>query len=256
MQLHKTPAMQIRTAMVFAAGLGTRLRPLTEKTPKPLIKVHNKPLIDYALDKLVESGVQHVVVNTHYLAEQIHQHLAKTSFAIPDLSISHETPDILETGGGIVNALPLLGNEPFFTINSDVIWIDRQIPALQRLASAWNPMLMDALLLLHPTEEGLGYNGHGDFDLSAEGQIIKSDKASHPYVFAGVMIVKPQLFEGLEAHPFSIFRDFLFKSHLKEDGALDKVYGLIHDGDWLHIGCSEGLKQAELYFSREYQLNS
>jgi MurNAc alpha-1-phosphate uridylyltransferase len=174
------------------------------------------------------------------------------------VSILYE-PEILETGGGIVNALELLGSEPFYTINSDVILIDKEkhTPALQRLAANWNPVVMDALLLLHPTERAIGYDGHGDFNITSEGQIAYyGTESTAPYVFSGVMIVKPELFSSQEVHPFSIFRDFLFKRNLQKDHTLSRVYGLVHHGDWLHVGCAKGLEQAEYYFSRQSkQLN-
>lgn len=236
-------------AMVFAAGFGKRLLPITKNCPKPLVKVGNKTLLDRALDKLSQIGVDNAVVNTHYLAEQIHHHIEKRTNKTPKINISYEK-EILETGGGIVNALPLLGEKPFFTINSDITWIDQEIPALERLRSKWSPDIMDALLLLQPVEKAIGYEGTGDFNIEDNGQLILKNESPKAYVFAGVMIIKPELFSDMDVHPFSIFRDALFKTNLQESGLLNRMFGLVHDGDWLHVGSPDGLEKANQYFSK------
>lgn len=226
--------MILKTAMVFAAGFGKRMLPITNITPKPLVKVAGKSMIDYALDGIAAAGIKKAVVNTHHLADVMESHL-KARNGKPEIVISHEDV-ILETGGGIVNALPLLGDEPFLSMNGDIILVDGQTSALQRLSAAWNPEQMDVLMLLHPVETAVGYDGSGDFDLSPDGHII-NNAASKPYVFTGVMIMKPQIFKGYKAEPFSVYRDCIAK--------LDKVFGLVHDGKWLHIGTPEGIGLAE-----------
>jgi MurNAc alpha-1-phosphate uridylyltransferase len=221
-------------AMVFAAGFGKRMLPITNTIPKPLVKVAGKTLLDYTLDNLAKAGVKTAVVNTHHLADVLEKHL-KARGDNPHIIISHE-PVILETGGGIVNAMPLLGDKPFLSINSDIMLVDGKTSAIKRLATNWNPEKMDALMLLQPVESAVGYDGTGDFDLSADGHII-NDTATKPYVFTGVMILKPEIFNGYKAEPFSVYRDCIAK--------LDKVFGLVHDGKWLHIGTPEGIKLAE-----------
>jgi MurNAc alpha-1-phosphate uridylyltransferase len=158
-----------QTAMVLAAGFGQRMRPLTDKMPKPLVQVAGKPLIDHVLDRLADAGVTRAVVNVHYLAEQIERHVATR--ARPQVTISDERGVLLDTGGGVVKALPLLGDAPFFHINSDTIWIDRVKPNLTRLAEHFNDGTMDALLLLAPSAGSIGYDGRGDFSMVPEGRL-------------------------------------------------------------------------------------
>lgn len=232
--------------MVFAAGFGTRMRPITNTTPKALVKVHGKALLDYALDKLVENNVVHAVINTHYLAEQISEHLqARTN---PKISISHEFPDILETGGGIVQALPLLGKEPFFIINTDTVWIDKDTSCLTRLAQNWNPDKMDALFLLAKKEGAIGYDGKGDFDLLPDGMLKRNkDGRGGEFVYSGYMIIKPEVFESCKAEPFSFTGGLLFKKpeYNREDGAMPRLHGVVHDGLWLHVGTPDAIKLSE-----------
>jgi MurNAc alpha-1-phosphate uridylyltransferase len=240
-----------KKAMVFAAGFGKRMRPITDTLPKPLVKVGGKPMLDHALDKLADAGVTEAVVNTHYLAKQIHEHIEERAHTnpLPEVTISHEL-EILETGGGIVRALPLLGDEPFYTVNSDVVWVDRNTPSFVRLAEKWDPEKMDALLLLHPVERAIGYDGDGNFDVAADGQLLLQKDTHKPYVFTGAMIIKPQLFSGLKEEPFSLFRGLLFHTNIEPNGTLKRMYGLIHDGDWLHVGSPDGLAKAKNYFSK------
>ena len=230
--------------MLFAAGLGTRMRPLTATTPKPLVRVAGRPLLDYAIDRLAAFGVSRIVINTHHLAEQVQAHVR----ALPsraELCISHEDP-VLETGGGIVKALSLLGDGPFFSANSDTIWIDGIEPALSRLAHAYDPSRMDALLLLHPRHKAIGYSGPGNFALTDEGQLVRA--AQPPYVFTGLQVLHPRLFAHRRAEPFSL-RD-LYTAAEGARGALSRMFGLLHDGDWIHVGTLEELAQAEQYFER------
>lgn len=231
------------TAMVFAAGFGKRMKPLTDKTPKPLIKVNNKCLLDYTLDNLAEAGIKKAVVNTHYLAAQIHNHIQNRS-GFPKILLSHEE-DILETGGGIVKALLKLGNKPFFTVNSDVIITNSENNFFQRLSNNWQPEKMDALMLLNKTKEAIGYDGEGDFNLSEDGHLIKPFNGKCDYVFTGVMLIKPEIFKDMEEKPFSIYKDFLHTKYHHNDGTLSRICGVVHDSKWIHVGTPEGIKEAE-----------
>ncbi len=239
------PQNRISTAMVFAAGLGTRMRPITNTMPKCLVKVNGKALIDYVLDSLAASGVSRAIVNTHYLAEMVAEHVETRQN--PKIIISHETPTILETGGGIVNALPILGDTPFYTINTDTLVIDDGEPALQRLSKAWDPIKMDALLLLAKMDKVVGYDGNGDFNLGENGIIKRNKDGGGDFVYSGLMIIKPEVFKNLECKPFSLFRDHIFKDkkYNNDDGTMPRMYGLVHEGKWLHIGTPEAIGQAE-----------
>ena len=231
------------TAMLFAAGFGKRMRPLTETIPKPLVKVLDKPIIDYSVDLLEKYGVGKIVVNTHYLADQIKAHFEATK-TNSEIIISHEE-EILETGGGIVKALPLLGNKPFFSLNSDTIIADGEESALERLSNYWDPDKMDVLMLLHRVGDAVGYDGAGDFDLTDDGRIVQSDAHEKPYVFTGAMIIKPEIFKNEPIRPFSVYRDFIKPKYIQKDKSLKRVYGLIHDGKWYHIGTIAGVGLAE-----------
>lgn len=231
-------------AMVFAAGLGTRMGELTRSTPKPLIRVAGKPLLDYALERFEQAACARIVVNCHYLGEQIAAHVsARLSRA--EVVLSPEE-FLLETGGGVVQALPLLGTAPFFSANSDTIWLDGETPALERLAKAFDPGNFDALLLLHPLERAVGYRGPGNFDLSDTGELRRSPAPR--YVFTGVQVLHPRLFVGRKAEPFSL-RD-LYRDAERPDGTLARIGGLVHDGDWLHVGTPEELHEAEAFLRR------
>ena len=225
----------IRSAMVLSAGLGVRMRPLTETRPKPLVELQGRALLDHALDRLRAAGVARLVVNTHYKAEMIERHLAGQ----PDVRVSFE-PDRLETGGGVSRALPLLGEDPFFVVNSDAVWRDGPEPALDRLAAAWDGAAMDALLLLQPTGRAVGYAGAGDYDCSADGRILRRGKdATADYVFAGVQVLHPRLFAGAPDGAFSL--NVLFDRAQAEG----RLHGLPHDGEWYHVGTPEDLIRAE-----------
>jgi len=176
-----TPHVPPRTAMVLAAGRGERMRPLTERLPKPLVPVDGKPLLDHVLDRLAAAGVERAVVNVHYLADLIETHLAGRT--APRVTISDERATLLDTGGGVVKALPMLGPAPFFHINSDTIWIDGVKPNLERLAEAFDPATMDALLLLAPSADSIGYSGRGDFIMKADGRLQRrSEREVAPFV--------------------------------------------------------------------------
>ena len=198
----KLPQAMPRRAMVLAAGLGLRMRPLTEDRPKPLIEVGGRTLLDRILDRLAESGITDVVINLHAMAEMIECHLEGRR--VPNLIFSPE-PELLETGGGTMAALAHLGQDPFFVVNADVLWLDGWHNALARLAEAWNDETMDALLLVHPCARAFGYRGRGDFVLDQSGRLLRRPEiAVAPFVFTGISMLHPRLFEGGPKGAFSL----------------------------------------------------
>jgi MurNAc alpha-1-phosphate uridylyltransferase len=227
-----------KTAMVLAAGLGTRMRPLTDKKPKPLVEVAGHALIDHVLDRLAEAGVERAVVNVHHFAEQIERHVAARTK--PKVTISDERGLLLGTGGGVVKALPALGVAPFFLVNSDAIWIDGVQPNLARLAETFDPAGMDALLLLAPTTGSIGYAGRGDFAFAADGPLRRrAEREVAPFVYAGAAILAPALFKGAPKGEFALTDLF---ERAAEQG---RLYGLRLEGLWMHIGTPDAIAQAE-----------
>jgi MurNAc alpha-1-phosphate uridylyltransferase len=227
-----------RAAMVLAAGRGERMRPLTDRMPKPMIPVAGRPLIDHVFDRLAAIGVERAVINVHYLADQIERHVA--SRARPKITISDERDELLDTGGGVAKALPALGREPFFHLNSDTIWVDRSKPNLERLAETFDLATMDALLLLAPVTGSIGYWGQGDFSMAADGRLRRRrDGKAAPYVYAGAGLLAPALFVGVPPGAFSLTRLF---DRAAESGRLS---GLPIDGQWMHVGTPEAIAQAE-----------
>lgn len=227
-----------RTAMVLAAGFGERMRPLTDRMPKPMVEVAGKPLLDHVLDRLAEAGVETAVLNVHYLADQIEKHVARRTK--PRVVISDERGQILGTGGGVVKALPQLGTGPFFHVNSDSIWIDGVHGNLQRLAAAFDPQTMDALLLLAPSAGSIGYAGRGDFAMAPDGRLRRrTEREVLPFVYAGVAILSPALFAGTEAKPFSLTTLF---DRAAESG---RLFGLRLEGLWMHVGTPDAIALAE-----------
>src|SRR5215475_9641835 len=215
-----------RRAMVLAAGLGVRMRPLSDATPKPLVAVAGKALIDHVLDRLAETGVETAVVNVHYLADQVERHLAGRR--VPKIVISDERDELLDTGGGVAKALPVLGAAPFFHLNSDAIWIDGVRPNLLRLAEIFDPARMDALLLLAATATSVGYGGRGDFTMTPDGRLaFRGERDIAPFVYAGAAIFTPAFFAGVPAGPSSMLP--LFDRAI----AADRLYGLRLDGVWM-----------------------
>ncbi|HZU88016.1 MAG TPA: nucleotidyltransferase family protein [Stellaceae bacterium] len=221
-----------KSAMVLAAGLGTRLRPMTEHLPKPLIEVGGRPLIDHALDRLALAGVARVVVNAHYRAAMIAAHLAGRDH--PRIAISEE-PELLDTGGGVRRALPLL-DETFFVVNGDVLWLDSRDYALSRLARAFDPERMDAVLLLQRTVGAVGYDGFGDYFFDAAGRPRRRrEREVAPYLFAGIQLLHRRLFDGVEDRVFSLVRLY------DRAAAAGRLAAIVHDGEWYHVGTPEGL---------------
>ena len=221
-----------RTAMVLAAGLGTRLRPVTDTIPKPLIEINGRTLLDYAIDRLALVGVETVVVNVHYKAAMVAAQLARRDH--PRIEISHE-PDLLDTGGGVARALPLL-DDVFFVVNSDVFWLDGQDRTLQRLAAAFDPERMDAILLLQRTVTAVGYEGSGDYLIDASGcPHRRGEREIAPFLFAGLQLLHSRVFAGISDRVFSLVRIF---DRAEEAGRLQAI---VHDGEWYHIGTPQGL---------------
>jgi len=237
-------AETLNRAMVLAAGKGLRMRPLTEKTPKPMLTLNGQPMIDHVLDRLVETGVVKAVVNTHHLSGQIERHLStRTS---PKIIFSKEV-ELLETGGGIKNALNKLGDNPFFAVNTDVFWLNGPSDALGRLSNIWDPEKMDALLLLHSTVNAYGYSGKGDFNSDPSGQLSRRPESEIvPWLFTGIQILKPEVLLEMPEGPFSLNLVF---DHLIET---KRLYGVIHDGEWFHVGTPQGLAEAEAYLKVRY----
>lgn len=227
-----------RKAMVMAAGFGRRMRPLTVTTPKPLIEVAGRSLIDHGLDRLAAAGVEEAVVNVHYLADLMEVHLERRD--LPKIHISDEREALLDTGGAIRRVLDRLGDTPFFAMNSDSFWIEGSMPNLSRLAAAWRDDAMDALLLLAPTVTATGYVGRGDFLMDPEGRLTRRPERSvAPFVYAGVGLFHPRLFVDTPEGSFSL--NLVFDRAI----AAGRLYGLRLDGLWLHVGTPEAVGLAE-----------
>jgi N-acetyl-alpha-D-muramate 1-phosphate uridylyltransferase len=230
-------AMMPKSAIVLAAGLGTRMRPYNGQIPKPLVAVGGKPLIDYGLDRLADSGVERAVVNVHHLADAVEHHLAPR--LRPHIVISDERAELLGTGGGIAKALPQLGDAPFFLVNSDTLWIDGVRPNFARLADTFDPATMDALLLA-PTIDSLGYSGRGDYMMLPDGRLQRrAEQEVAPFIYAGAAILTPALFAGAPAGAFALTRLF------DRAGAQGRLFGLRLEGVWMHVGTPEAVAAAE-----------
>ena len=229
---------KITTAMLLAAGLGTRMKPLTDTRPKPLIEVGGRTLVDRVLDKLVAQGVTRAIVNVHYLADMMEAHLAARNDI--EIIISDERALVLETGGGVVKALPLLGDDPFFVVNTDVTWTTAGDQTFLDMAAAYDPSTMDALLLLAQMEATLGFRGPGDFYLASDGQVERrGDRPSAPYVFAGTHITRADLLRGYEAKPFSA------NTYWNAFAARGRLFGTVMSPFWMHVGDPSGRDEAE-----------
>lgn len=230
----------ITRGMILAAGLGKRMRPLSDSKPKPTIEVAGKPMIDHLLDRLAEAGIADCVVNLHYLAPLLQRHLANR--VSPRIHLSHEEV-LLETGGGVAKALKLLGNDPFVVLNGDQLWLDGPTPMLQRLFGMWDEQRMDALLLQHPIVAAHGYGGYGDYFMDSDGALRRRrEETVAPFVYAGTQVLHPRLFHGCPPGAFSLR---LLYDRAEEAG---RLFGMRHDGEWFHIGTPEILPLAEEYF--------
>jgi N-acetyl-alpha-D-muramate 1-phosphate uridylyltransferase len=230
-------------AMVFAAGRGLRMRPLTQTIPKPLIKVGGKPMIDHLLDRFARAGVGTAVVNVHHLADQIEAHLAART--TPKIIISDERDVLLDQGGAIKQALPIFGDAPFFLCNTDAFWVEGAKPNLPRLAAAWNPDEMDVLLLVAATPTSSGVDWPGDFTMDGFGRLTKrEERRVAPFVYTGVGIIKPELFADAPEGPLRLLPYFLKAA---ETG---RLHGLRLDGIWLHVGTPQAIDDAERLIAR------
>jgi MurNAc alpha-1-phosphate uridylyltransferase len=239
--LRPVPAGQVpQTAMVLAAGLGKRMRPLTETRPKPLVEVAGQALIDHCFDRLRSAGVRKAVVNVHYLADILEQHLQEHRQGL-EIAVSDERACLLETGGGLVKALPLIDADPFLVVNSDNLWIDGPVDSLRLLASNWDDAKMDALLLLVPLARAHCHKGQGDFHMSAMGALRRRKPgAVAPFVFTGIQIVSKRLLKG--DHPDGPFSTNLFWD---EAIAAGRLYGVGHQGLWFDVGAPENIAKTE-----------
>jgi MurNAc alpha-1-phosphate uridylyltransferase len=225
--------------MVLAAGMGMRMRPLTDKMPKPMVRLDGKPLIDHVLDRIDETGIPQAIVNVHYQADMLEKHVKARKQ--PKIAISDEREQLLDTGGGVKRALPKLGKEPFLIHNSDSLWIDGVQSNLKRLAAAFDPETMDCLLLLALGSASLGYDGRGDFVMAADGVLRRRpEREVAPFVFTGVSIAHPRLFDDTPDGPFSL--------NLVWDRAIQqgRLHGIRLDGVWMHVGTPDALADAEL----------
>jgi MurNAc alpha-1-phosphate uridylyltransferase len=228
-------------AMILAAGLGVRMRPLTDRMPKPLVTVAGKPLLDHVLDRVADAGATKAVVNVHYLPDQIIAHVARRER--PQVVISDERDVILGTGGGVAKALPLLGDQPFFHLNADTMWIDGVRPNLVRLAEAFDPDRMDILLLLAPTISSIGYSGPGDFAMAPDGALRRRKELQVvPFVYAGAAIMSPALFANAPQGEFSL--NTIFDAANERE----RLFGLRLDGTWMHVGTPDAVGAAEEAF--------
>lgn len=230
--------MSITHAMILAAGLGTRMRPLTNDRPKPLIEVAGKKLIDWCLDWLAQAGIAQVVINSSYLAEQLEAHVAGRAV------ISREGAPPLETGGGVLKALPLLGEGPFLTLNSDAIFVPTAQHPVPRLAAAWGDDV-DFVMLLVPRAQAIGWEGPGDFVLEGDRVRRPRDGEEAPYIFTGVELMHPRAFTDCPDGPFSL--SLLWKRGMGADGFFPRVRAIVHHGAWLNVGDLKGLEVAQAY---------
>ena len=230
--------LTIDHAMLLAAGLGTRMRPLTDTRPKPLVEVAGKPMVDYVLDALAEAGVMQTVVNVHYLADMMETHLKHR--LKPRIIISDERDALLDSGGGVKKALPHLGAAPFFSLNSDAIWIDGPRPNLQRMIEAFDPAAADILLLVASTSLAVGWGNKGDFAMDQAGRLRRPKPGEvTPFAYAGIAILKPELFDDTPER-FSL--NLLFDRAM----AKDRLFGLRLEGLWMHVGTPEAVEEAAI----------
>ncbi|HEU4957448.1 MAG TPA: nucleotidyltransferase family protein [Sphingomicrobium sp.] len=227
------------TAMVLAAGLGKRMRPLTATRPKPLVEVAGKTLMDHVLDRLRAAGVGKIVVNVHYLPEALEAHL-KSRASDFDVKISDERKQLLETGGGMVHALPQIGADPFLVVNSDNYWVDGPADTIHLLASLWRDDQMDALLLLVPLARAGNHGGQGDFHMEADGRLVRREKAKvAPFVYTGIQMVSKRLLREAPEGPFST--NILWDRAIAEG----RCFGAVHQGLWFDVGNPAAIKATE-----------
>lgn len=228
--------------MVLAAGLGKRMLPLTDTMPKPLIPIAGRSLLDRGLDALVEAGVERAVVNVHYLADQIEAHLRKRTDL--DIRISDERAGLLDSAGGIVKALPELGDKPFLILNADTFWLDDGGSNLGRLAADWDETRMDILLMLAGMDQVTGHSGSTDFLMDSENRLARARGAADGLVYAGAAIVSPRIFEGAELRPHSL------NAYFDRAIADRRLFGTVMRGEWITVGTPDAIAPAEAVVAR------
>jgi len=235
----EVPAEVPRTAMIMAAGLGKRMRPLTASRPKPLIEVSGKALLDHVLEKLHAAGVRKIVVNVHYLADALEAHLTSRAHGL-EVVISNERNLLMETGGGLVQAAPLIDCDPFLALNSDNLWVDGPADTLKLLASHWDDAKMDALLLLVPLARALNHKGMGDFHMTRSGRLRRRER-SHvaPFVFTGIQILSKRILRDAPEGPFST--NFFWDRAIEEG----RCFGAVHQGLWFDVGTPKSIQLTE-----------
>ncbi len=230
--------MTVRQAMVLAAGLGTRMRPLTDTRPKPLIEVAGRSLLDRTLDTLEAGGITRIAVNAHYLADQIERHVS--SRPSPDIVVSDERDKLLDSGGGVKKALPLLADEALIVANSDTFWRDRDDNTVRQLGRVWNPDMMDMLLLLVPHADAVGFDGAGDFFRDEDGRLTRRGEAlTAPLIYAGALVTTPAIIAAVPEQAFSLNRLF------DDAVAANRLFGHVLNGLWLHVGTPAAIGEAE-----------
>lgn len=235
----EVPAEVPQTAMIMAAGLGKRMRPLTATKPKPLIEVAGQSLLDHVLERLKAAGVRKVIVNVHYLADAVEAHLATRSHGL-EVVISDERKLLMETGGGLVQAEPLIDSDPFLAINSDNLWIDGPADTLKLLASHWDDERMDALLLLVPLARAENHKGMGDFHMGRDGRLRRRDKSRvAPFVFTGIQMISKRLLRDAPDGPFST--NVLWTRAIEEG----RCFGAVHQGLWFDVGTPKSISMTE-----------
>jgi MurNAc alpha-1-phosphate uridylyltransferase len=229
----------IKSALVLAAGLGKRMRPLTATRPKPLVRVAGRALIDHSLERIAAAGISEVVVNSHYLADALEAHLRSGPWPFT-IAISDERDQLLETGGGMVRAAPMLSGDPFLVVNSDNIWTDGPVNSIQLLAERWDDRRMDALLLLVRHASAIGHGGKGDFSMTADG-LISRRKAGRvaPFVYTGIQLVSRRLLVGAPTGPFST--NILWDRAI----AAGRLFGMAHQGQWFEVGTPQAIPVTE-----------
>jgi len=230
---------KVETAMIMAAGLGNRMRPLTDTRPKPLVEVAGKAMIDHCFDKLAAAGIGKAVVNVHYMADMLEAHLAALSYPVA-IRISDERAQLMETGGGLVQAEPLIAEDNFFCINSDNLWIDGPANSLHQLAEAWDEDRMDALLLLVPRLTAHNYKGSGDFHLDGEKRISRKLPGQEaPMIYSGIQLLSKRLLRDPPEGPFST--NILWERAIGEG----RLFGSVHQGEWFEVGSPEAIAPTE-----------
>ena len=238
--LHLSTAVAMpQAAMVLAAGLGKRMRPLTATRPKPLVRVAGRTLLDHALANVAAAGIARAVVNVHYLAGQVEAHLVRNTHGL-DIRVSDERAALLETGGGVTKALSRIDADPFFVVNSDNLWVDGAVNTLRSLAACWDPERMDALLLLVPLARAHGYTGFGDFHMDALGRLRRRQPPRlAPFAFSGIQLLKAALFEDVPDGAFSL--NLIYDRAL----ATGRLFGATHGGLWFHVGTPAAVTETE-----------